>query len=156
MNTIYQSNLLQFIFTQNVSIIESINNLDIYTEFKAALLSSIRNCKDYDSSYRLLQEIRSILSLFLEMFEENNMNKKNEILVCVKLSLQCVKTELLLLDNNHIFLPTNPIASQTSKKYPLYWNTSKFSKADIVSLLTALDAVEAADDNPPNPSRMVD
>ena len=76
MNTIYQSNLLQFIFTQNVSIIESINNLDIYTEFKAALLSSIRNCKDYDSSYRLLQEIRSILSLFLEMFEENNMNKK--------------------------------------------------------------------------------
>lgn len=76
MNTIYQSNLLQFIFTQNVSIIESINNLDIYTEFKAALLSSIRNCKDYDSSYRLLREIRSILSLFIEMFEENNMNKK--------------------------------------------------------------------------------
>ena len=51
-----------------------------------------------------------------------------------------------LQQDNHIFLPTNPIASQTSKKYPLYWNTSKFSKADIVSLLTALDAVEAVVD----------
>ena len=76
MNTIYQCNLLQFIFTHNFSIIESKNNLDIYTEFKASLLSSIRNCKDYDSSCRLLREMFSILSLFIEMFEESNMRKK--------------------------------------------------------------------------------
>ena len=75
MNTIYQSNLLQFIFTHNFNIIESKSNLDIYTEFKV-LVSSIRNCKDYYSSYRLLREMFSILSLFIEMFEESNLSIK--------------------------------------------------------------------------------
>ena len=49
MNTIYQCNLLQFIFTHNFNIIESKSNLDIYTEFKALLLSSIRNFNLYNS-----------------------------------------------------------------------------------------------------------
>lgn len=68
----------------------------------------------------------------------------------IKIAKECVKAELDLL-NKRILYPDLFSQLNTPPPSPLHWNTSKFSKRDLIELVSALFAAQAIVDSDGNP-----
>ena len=120
--------------------------LAAYTDFRLMLLSVADGEQQYKEKFRTLKSLHGILDVRLQSSQFTT-DHGSHLQAYASLALRLMAVEIELLEKQLQYPTLFPTQDSTSKKIsPLYWNTDKFTKTALVSLLTALDAVGACRD----------
>ena len=120
--------------------------LAAYTDFRLMLLSVADGEQQYKEKFRTLKSLHGILDVRLQSSQFTT-DHGSHLQAYASLALRLMAVEIELLEKQLQYPSLFPTQDSTSKKIsPLYWNTDKFTKTSLVSLLTALDAVGACRD----------
>lgn len=120
--------------------------LAAYTDFRLMLLSVADGEQQYKEKFRTLKSLHGILDIRLQSSQFTT-DHGSHLQAYASLALRLMSVEIELLEKQLQYPTLFPTQESTSKKAsPLYWNTDKFTKTALISLLTALDAVGACKD----------
>lgn len=113
--------------------------LSSYQEFKSLLLSISDDEQNYREKFRTMQSLRKILESQMQSSRFQNERGEN-IKWFATQALNQISVELDLLDKQLQYPVLFTPATRSSKPQtsPLYWNTDKFSKRDLIELVAAM------------------
>ena len=117
---------------------ESEKLLDAYKEFQDKLSQITDGDMPYQDKYRLIKSIYEVVDIKTqkaEYFIERGSNLRD----FSSMTLRMMQVELDLLEKQLQNPTLFPKSMSTKVRNTVYWDTSNFSKAALVSLITAID-----------------
>lgn len=124
--------------------------LSSYQDFKSLLLSVSDGEPNYRNKFRTIKTLHEVLSFRVENVKFKQDHGAN-IQAFASMALRQVVVELELLEKQLQYPELFASTASTQQPSPLHWDTSKFTKRDLIELITALEASNAIIDNLGNP-----